>query len=149
MCGVTRTTAEPAAHRDCGEYAVKACPFLSRPHAHRRDFGELAEVISSSPGIPIDRNPGVVLTWTTRRWRPFRAFHGAEGILIEVGNPETIGFWKEGRIASPDEIRKSIAEGVPALEQIARAQDQEERTGGRYVRELREEICKAEALWLA
>jgi len=35
MCGVNRVTAEPPSHRECAEYALKACPFLSRPAAKR------------------------------------------------------------------------------------------------------------------
>ena len=36
MCCVTQTTADPPMHYECAHYALKACPFLIRPLAHRR-----------------------------------------------------------------------------------------------------------------
>src|SRR6266403_923711 len=39
MCAINRNTSEPASHKDCALYAVKACPFLTRPYARRREAG--------------------------------------------------------------------------------------------------------------
>src|ERR1041385_5281600 len=36
MCAINRISAEPPAHFECARYSATACPFLSRPHAHRR-----------------------------------------------------------------------------------------------------------------
>lgn len=66
MCAVNRNTSESPSHRSCALYAVKTCPFLTRPHAHRREAG-LPEDISQPGGIAIDRNPGVALVWVTRK----------------------------------------------------------------------------------
>jgi hypothetical protein len=32
-------SAEPPSHRECAEYAVRACPFLTRPLAVRNERG--------------------------------------------------------------------------------------------------------------
>src|SRR5262245_17927108 len=37
MCAVNRTSAEPPSHRECAEYAVRACPFLTRPRMRRNE----------------------------------------------------------------------------------------------------------------
>ena len=33
---MNRTSAEPPSHRDCAEFAVKACPFLTQRELTRR-----------------------------------------------------------------------------------------------------------------
>jgi hypothetical protein len=35
MCSINRISSEPPSHRDCAEYAVRACPFLTQPRAAR------------------------------------------------------------------------------------------------------------------
>src|SRR6267154_1896953 len=37
MCMVNRTSAEPPSHRDCAEFSVRNCPFLTTPDMHRRE----------------------------------------------------------------------------------------------------------------
>src|ERR1700752_594778 len=37
MCAVNRTSADPPSHHDCATYAARACPFLARPQARRRE----------------------------------------------------------------------------------------------------------------
>src|SRR5262245_54450039 len=57
MCGINRVTAEPPSHYECAEFAIKACPFLTRPMAVRRER-DLPEH-DDAPGIMLARNPGV------------------------------------------------------------------------------------------
>lgn len=56
MCVINRITSEPACHRDCAEFAAKACPFLIRPRQKRNE----KDLIEGAPGFMIKRNPGCV-----------------------------------------------------------------------------------------
>lgn len=116
MCAVTRTVSEPPSHRDCAEYAARACPFLTRPHAHRRDAG-LPEETQNAPGIQIMRNPGVMCLWMTRGFRPFNAPEG--GVLFHVGDPTEYTWYCEGRPATRAEVLTSLELGLPTLQQQA------------------------------
>jgi hypothetical protein len=124
MCAITRTVAEPPSHRECLQFAVQACPFLTRPRAQRRE-ANLPEH-RHSPGLPIQRNPGVIAIWVTRSYRPFQAFAGGGGMLFEVGPPESVEWWAEGRPATRDEVLASVSGGLPLLEEQARLQDEQE-----------------------
>lgn len=117
MCAVTRTTAEPPSHKECSEWSVKGCPFLSKPKMVRREdeFTEAAKKHDMTAGIPIDRNPGVTCVWTTKK---FKLFPDRDNkILIEVGEPESVSWWREGRVATRLEILESITTGLPLLRQ--------------------------------
>ena len=118
MCGVNRVTAEPPSHTECAEYAVRACPFLTKPLASRRerDMPEDAGVA----GVMIKRNPGVSLLWTCKDYRPFRANIGGPGVLFRLGDPTALEFYSQGRIATREEIDQSIATGLPHLEKMAK-----------------------------
>lgn len=119
MCTVTRTTSEPPCHRECAEFAVKACPFLTKPLAKRSD---LEGVEHTNPGgIMITRNPGVSALWATREYEVFQA----NGVLIQVGEPIALSFWREGRPATRDEVFESIKSGAPALVQAAASEGPE------------------------
>ena len=119
MCGVNRVTAEPPSHTECAEYAVRACPFLTKPLATRRerDMPEDAGIA----GVMIKRNPGVSLLWTTKDYRPFRANApaGTSGVLFRIGDPTDLKFYSQGREATREEIDHSIATGLPLLEEMA------------------------------
>jgi hypothetical protein len=117
MCGINRTIAEPPSHRECAEYAVKACPFLTRPLAVRneRDLGDH----QMPAGEMIKRNPGVTLLWVTKEYRPFRA---GNGWLFRLGEPTHLSFWREGRAATRPEIDESITTGIPLLMEPAQAE---------------------------
>jgi len=68
--GVKHTTGEPPSHRDCAEFAVRACPFLTQREEERRTIGLPGE-ISKAPGFGIPHNPGVALLWITKTYRPW------------------------------------------------------------------------------
>jgi hypothetical protein len=125
MCAVNRTTAEPPSHRECAEWSVRGCPFLSRPKMVRRVDDGIKTLASENPssGIPIDRNPGVTCLWTTKTFRPFG--DGKGGVLIEIGPPESVTWWREGRAASRAEIMESISTGFPLLKNICGSQEEE------------------------
>lgn len=115
MCGITRTSAEPPSHYECAQYSVKYCPFLSRPNMKRRDHEGLKEMGTTAAGEMIERNPGVSAIWTTMEFSLFD--DGRGGILFEVGEPIPGGveWWREGRLATRDEVMASIDSGIPAL----------------------------------
>lgn len=116
MCVVNRTTLEPPCHRDCAEWSVKACPFLSRPRMRRnaKDVPEHA----ATPGRMIARNPGATCLYETR---DYRALIVDNGWLIRLGPPDRIDWVAEGRPATRAEIEASIEGGYPLLMQEAAA----------------------------
>jgi hypothetical protein len=133
MCGVTRTTSEPACHLDCAEWSAQNCPFLSRPQMVRRDMdpadAQRHDLNINPAGIPLARNPGVTLLWTTHTFRPFRVDGtipgSTAGLLIRVGDPLSIRAYREGRAATRAEVDESIASGVPTLHETAARQGAE------------------------
>lgn len=141
MCSVNRVSSEPPSHLDCALFAVQACPFLTRPRAHRRAAG-LPEDAAPGAGLGIMRNPGVALVWITRSYRPFRAPapDGRTGWLFEVGPPDEVRWFCEGRPATRAEIEASIESGLAFLEEEARAE------GPRAVQALELPVARARLL---
>jgi hypothetical protein len=119
MCGVNRVSSEPPSHRSCAEFAVNACPFLTRPMAKRNMRGMEDMPTKKPAGLMIERNPGVSLLWLTRHYSVFRA---PGGVLIRVGDPLEIAFFREGRPATREEVEQSVESGLPLLEEPARAE---------------------------
>ncbi len=119
MCGVNRTSAEPPSHLICGRWSARNCPFLSRPHAHRRDNDKPDGIVElkDGPGFAIKRNPGVTLLWTTRKYTRFS--DGKGGMLFHTCEPLAVEWWAEGRPATRAQVEASITSGLPALEKLA------------------------------
>lgn len=121
MCSITRSISEPPSHLECARYAATACPFLTRPHAKRREAGmpEHREMA----GIGIGRNPGVVCLWTTREYKVFHAGRGqtpgGDGVMFEIGAPTSTEWYAEGRPATRAEVDESIESGLPLLREAA------------------------------
>lgn len=136
MCIVNRVSSEPPAHRDCAKFAAKACPFLVRPGAKRRDANLPAEH-KKTPGNMLLHNPGVSALWISDRWRPVRL---DGGVLFDIGDPVEVSFWREGRTATSEEVFDSIEEGFPKLMEIA------EKEGPKSVKEIM--LRKAAAMLL-
>ncbi|UQD96062.1 hypothetical protein [Bradyrhizobium japonicum] len=120
MCIINRIAPEPPSHHGCGLYAARACPFLATPGA-RRNEKDLPEH-SSGGGHGIKRNPGVVALWTSKSYRVVKT---ATGPVFEVGEPEEVEFFCEGRKAKRDEIMLSIETGLPILQELATKQGPE------------------------
>jgi hypothetical protein len=116
MCVVNRVTSEPASHRDCAEFAAKACPFLTTPRRRRDEEGLDPE--AAAPGIMIDRNPGVVCLYETPLAKAFNAGLG-QGWLIRLDAPVRVDWWAEGRQATLEEVKASIESGFPLLMDMA------------------------------
>ena len=112
MCAITRVTSEPPCHRLCAEFAVKNCPFLTKPLAKRNERG--MEGMVPPAGKPIFRNPGVSCVWESERYRLFDDGEGRQ--LIDVGDPRGATFWREGRKASQEEVLESVRTGMRYLQ---------------------------------
>lgn len=97
-----RMALEPASHRDCAQWAVRACPFMLSPKAQYRPTRDDA--------VPVDgverKNPGMFMLWATHTFRPFGPSGG--GLAIELGQPHDVLYYTEGRTARPDEIRSYL-----------------------------------------
>jgi len=136
MCSITGSIAEPPSHLECARYACTACPFITRPHAKRR---EVKEPHVEQAGLPILRNPGCIAVWTTKTYKAYRTGRGGapgnDGILFRFGPPESIEWYAEGRQATRAEVDESIASGVHLLIERAEQQDREE-GGDAAMREL-------------
>lgn len=118
MCAVNRTSSEPPSHPVCANWSARACPFLARPHAHRRTDGAVEAAVVPA-GIMLRRNPGVALVWLTRE-PGYRRVRG--GILFDLGTPAGVRWWAHGRRANRAEVLASIESGLPALTELAEAQ---------------------------
>jgi len=121
MCTITRTSVEPPSHLDCALFALKACPFMLRPHMVRREDERTAACAGNSAGLTIRRNPGVFALWLTRGYKVFPDPAGKP--LIEMGEPQALAWWREGRTATRAEILESITSGLPSLEALCESPD--------------------------
>jgi len=131
MCAVNRVISEPPSHLECAEFAVKACPFLARPHAHRRDTN-MPEGHIAPPGFALARNPGVACLWVSKEYpKPFQAMAGKGGVLFSLGKPLQTIWYREGRLATRAEVHDAIMDGLPNLEAVAKAEDEQYRRQGR------------------
>lgn len=138
MCAITRTTAEPPCHRECAEWSIKFCPFLSEPRTVRRT-DRLPDQIQDAAGAMITRNPGVTCLWITRSFEMWNDGHGKP--LITVGKPEAVAWWCEGRSATRAEVEASTESGLPIL--MAAAQ----RDGPFAIEQLGKQTAAAKAWW--
>ena len=112
MCGINRISAEPPSHRECAEFSVKACPFLTMPKMIRREGG-LPEKAQNPGGIMLTRNPGVTLLWHTRSYSIVEA---PPSYLFRIGEAFEVDWYAEGRPATRAEVEESIRTGLPSLQ---------------------------------
>jgi len=121
MCGVNRTSSEPPSHQECATWSAKNCPFLSNPRMVRREDERMnnAQLVENAPGLALTRNPGVAMLWVTRHYEIFRS---ETGPLLQMGEPEFVEWYCEGREATRSEVIASIDGGLPALEAVARTE---------------------------
>lgn len=118
MCTVNRVTSEPPSHQDCAEWSVKGCPFLAKPQMVRREAGAPE---GGCPGHMIKENPGVMAIWVSKTYKPFWA---GNGMLLKVGDPVSLTWWKEGRTATTEEVLAAIDVGLPRLQKVCRNADE-------------------------
>ena len=141
MCVVNRITSEPPSHRDCAEYALQTCPFLINPRMRRNPVDDDRK--QNPGGVFIERNPGVAALWMTRGYRRFTPRGG--GVLISVGDPTDVAWYREGRVATRAEILASLESGFPILREAA---EKEEATGLQHSVEAVEVAYQAAMRWI-
>jgi hypothetical protein len=137
MCSVNRISSEPPAHTECADFSARACPFLTRPQAERRQT-KMPDGVSEPGGVKVDRNPGVALLWTNRD--PVRPLRVDNGVLFDVGAPTSVAWYCEGRPASRDEVEASFDSGCLILRDMAA------REGAEAMRVLESQITTARVL---
>jgi hypothetical protein len=118
MCGINRVSSEPPSHLDCATYSAISCPFMVNPDRRRRE-SRLPDGTVEPAGVMIRRNPGVGLVWTSRTWRAVRH---SDGYLWDIGDPESVAWYAEGREATRAEVLASIESGLPILREQAEAE---------------------------
>jgi len=119
MCGINRTSSEPPSHVDCGRWSARNCPFLSNPDMVRREDGAInaTTMRENTAGIAIRRNPGVTMLWITREFEVI--LDGDRKPLLVMGEPHSVEWWYRKRLATREEVLRSIETGLPALEAVA------------------------------
>lgn len=117
MCAVNRTSSEPPCHVECARFSALNCPFLSKPAMGRVPIEHYGGTRENTPGVMLERNPGVTLIWLTRRYDLFN--DGAGGILFDIGEPHGVEWYARGRRATRAEVLESIKTGLVELEALA------------------------------
>jgi hypothetical protein len=112
MCTVNRVSSEPPSHLECAMFSAQTCPFLTHPR-RRRNAKDLPPEHGNPGGEMIERNPGVTCIWVTRSFKIFN--DGKGNPLIEIGDPDSVSWFAEGRKATRAEIMASIDSGYPIL----------------------------------
>jgi hypothetical protein len=147
MCGINTISSEPPCHPDCARWSARNCPFLSKPKMVRREDGlhhedgrpmSHAELVENAAGVMLTRNPGVTMLWFTREYQMLDDSRGRP--LVIMGRPAGVEWYREGRVATREEVLESIDEGFPALEVVDRTP-----AGLESIRRKRQ---KFEAKWL-
>lgn len=116
MCIINQINSEPPSHRECAEFAVRACPFLMQKQI-KRNPKPMPEGTVDAAGEHIKRQPGVMALWITNSYKVVPA-PGGSGFLFEVGTPSQVLWYRESRIATRNEILDSIESGFPLLEEM-------------------------------
>lgn len=117
MCVINRVNSEPPSHRECAQWAMQGCPFLTQQEKGYRANG-LPAGVSDPAGLPIVRQPGAGCLWITKRFSLFSA-PGGQGYLFKLGDPESVTWWSHGRAATRAEVLESIESGYPILREAA------------------------------
>lgn len=115
MCAVNRISSEPPSHLECAKFAAEICPFLSNPKKEYRETN-LPEGHQEAVGIPIKRNPGVTLLWTTLEFRPMKV---ERGYLFQLGHPTAIDWMALGKMADRLQVLEALNAGFPVLTALA------------------------------
>lgn len=98
---VNRVTSEPPMHLDCAEYALKTCPFLTKPHMERRTAG-LPEATTTLHGQLL-ANPHINLAWVVKRYDLIPR-EGDFYFYFGCVPPEAVRWYRAGKVLSRLEV---------------------------------------------
>ena len=118
MCVVNRVSAEPPSHPECVRWSQQVCPFLARPSMARRETG-MPEGTQNPGGVMLTRNPGVSMSYVTDSYAVEMV---PNGVLFRMGEARRIEAYREGRLATQEEVITSLSEGLPTLYSVAAAE---------------------------
>jgi hypothetical protein len=121
MCGINRTSSEPPCHLECAEWSARNCPFLNNPDSIRRVDEQIHGESPCVGGTALRRNPGVTMLWTCLDYSVFD--DGSGGKLIQMGEPAKVEWYACGKLATREQVMRSIESGLPALETMAVKQE--------------------------
>lgn len=116
MCAINRTISEPPSHRECAEWSIKACPFLTQKEQERRT-NNLPSDVREAAGCGVKRQPNAVLLWITKSYKVLQVHNG---LLFRIGEPIETYWFREGRAATRNEVLESIESGFPILMEAAK-----------------------------
>jgi hypothetical protein len=116
ISALNRTCNEPPSHLDCADFSARACPFLIHPNEKRREQ-RMPDVWHKPPGEAIQCKPRLAVVWTVRRYRLVQV-NGR--VLFDMGAPEHVRWYTEGRLATRAEVIASIESGLPFLYENAK-----------------------------
>jgi len=119
MCAINRVSSDAPAHIECARYAVMACPFLANPRMVRNDTNRPPPELCATPGLMLERNPGVICLWTTKEYTTVHP-DPTKGLLFRIGDPVATEWWRERRKATYAEVMASVESGMPFLEDAAK-----------------------------
>lgn len=121
MCGINRTSSEPPSHVECGQWSARNCPFLNNPNMVRREDEVMnnQNLRDNAAGLAITRNPGISMLWITKSYDAFKVDNG---VLITMGEPERVEWYRCGKPATRLEVMESVDSGFPAMEAIAKTE---------------------------
>jgi len=120
MCALKRTCSEPPSHLDCADFSARACPFLINPKEKRRET-RMPDAWHKPAGDAIGCTPRIALVWTVKRYQAFRV---NSDVVFDIGWPEHVRWYTEGRLATRAEVLASIDSGLPLLYENAKANGQ-------------------------
>ncbi len=117
---LSRLCSEPPSHLDCADFSARACPFLIHPREKRRD-NRMPELWHKPPGETIECSTRLAVVWTVKRYRLVQV-NGRS--VFDIGTPEHVRWYTEGRLATRTEVLASIDSGLPALYESAKPRGQ-------------------------
>jgi hypothetical protein len=120
ISALNRWCSEPPSHLDCADFSARACPFLIHP-AERRREQRMPDAWSPPPGNAIQCSPRLAVVWTVRRYRLVQVNDRA---VFDIGEPEDVRWYTEGRPATRAEVLASIDSGLPVLYERAKPRGQ-------------------------
>jgi hypothetical protein len=120
MNALSRTSPEPPSHLDCADVSARACPFLVHPKERRRE-NRVPGTWHKPEGQTISGYPRIALVWTVKR---YEVLQGNNDIVFDVGTPEHVRWYTEGRLATRAEVLASIQSGLPHLYESAKPRGQ-------------------------